>query len=250
MPRDRQRALPALRRPSRTALAGRFVAGARGEDALRIAGELVSTGRTVALEHVPGRSADAVAELVALTRLAESSGLARSCELSVPVDRLGADGARRVAAAAAMAGVGICLTGLADPVDELATSLPDARTAVPATGAGAEERCRTVAGRPVRLVAGRGRAADRTLVRCLNLLMPAPGHLAVAASDRLLVAVVGERAAWYDRAPGSWEHVLPYGVRTAEQQRLVASGAALRVVVPSGPGAAVRVVRRLVAGAA
>jgi len=108
---------------------------------------------------------------------------------------------------------------------------------------------RRVAGRDVRLVAGRGTAADLVLVRCLNVLMPAAGSPAVAAADPRLVAVVGERAAWYDRPPGSWEHVMPYGVRPAEQQRLVASGATVRVAVPSGHGAAAFVVKRL-AGAA
>jgi proline dehydrogenase len=42
---------------------------------------------------------------------------------------------------------------------------------------------------------------------------------------------------------------MPYGVRTAEQQRLVAAGDRVRVAVPSGPGATGLVLRRL-AGAA
>jgi proline dehydrogenase len=79
--------------------------------------------------------------------------------------------------------------------------------------------------------------------------MPAAGSLAVAAADPRVVAVVGERAVWYDRPPGSWEHVMPYGVRTGEQQRLVAAGVAVRIAVPSGPGAAALLVKRL-AGAA
>jgi proline dehydrogenase len=180
----------------------------------------------------------------------ESSGLVASCELSVPVHRLGQDGALEVVGTAAAAGVGVCLTGPSGPVDELAASLPGVRTAVPVAEPGTEARCRALAGRPVRLVSGRGTAADRVLVRCLNVLLAAPGPLAVAASAPLLIAVVGERATWYDRPPGSWEHVLPYGVRTGEQQRLVASGAALRVAVPSGPGAPGLAARRLLAGTA
>ena len=91
----------------------------------------------------------------------------------------------------------------------------------------------------------RGSAADLALVRCLNVLMPASGALSVASSDPRLVAVTGERAAWYDRPPGSWEHVMPYGVRTGEQQRLVAAGTAVRVAVPSGPGATALLLKRL-----
>jgi proline dehydrogenase len=247
MVRDR-RPLPPLRH-RRPGVAARFVAGPRADDALRVAGELVHAGRRVALDHLPARSADAAAELTALVARVACAGLAGECELTVPLDRLGSEGARRVCSTAADVGLGVCLTGPAPLVDKLAATLPGVRTAVPCGDPGAEERARALAGRDVRLVAGRGTAADLVLVRCLNVLMPATGSLAVATADLRLVAVAGERAAWYDRPPGSWEHVMPYGVRTTEQQRLVASGATVRVAVPSGPGAAGLLVRRL-AGAA
>lgn len=247
--RGRARALPALR-ARRPGPASRLLAGPRVEDALRVATELVGSGRRVALEHVPGRVADDVAELGALAGRIAAAGLAEACELTVPVGRLGAAGARAVAAAAAAVGTGVCLTGAPGAVDALLPELPGVRAAVRAGEPGAERRCRFLAGRPVRLVAGRGAAADRTLARCVNVLFPAGGHLAVAAADPRLVAVVGERAAWYDRPPGTWEHVMPYGVRTAEQQRLVAAGTGVRVAVPSGPGAAGLLLRRLVGAAA
>jgi proline dehydrogenase len=248
MVRARQRPLPALRH-RRPGVAGRFVAGPRVDDALRVAGELVRAGRRVALDHLPSRSDDAADELVALVVRVAGSGLAAHCELTVPVGRLDTGPARRVAREAAEHGVGVCLTGPAHVVDALAAELPGARIAVPCAEPGAEDRCRALAGLDVRLVAGRGTAADLALVRCVNVLMPAAGSLAVAAADPRLVAVVGERAAWYDRPPGSWEHVMPYGVRTGEQQRLVAAGTAVRVAVPSGPGAMAVLLRRL-AGAA
>ena len=244
---DRQRALPALRHRRPGALA-RFAAGPRAEDALRVAAELVAGGRRVALDHVPGRGADDVAELGALAGRIAAAGLAAACELTVPVDRLGAGGARAVAAAASGAGTGICLTGASGAVDALLPDLPGVRAAVRAAEPGAERRCRFLAGRPVRLVAGRGAAADRTFARCVNVLFAAGGHLAVAAADPRLVAVVGERAAWYHRPSETWEHVMPYGVHTAEQQRLAAAGAGVRVAVPSGPGAAGLLLRRLVHG--
>jgi proline dehydrogenase len=244
----RRRPLPALhhRRPG---VSARFVAGPRVDDALRVAGELVRAGRRVALDHLPPRSADAAAELTTLVARVAGAGLAADCELTVPLDRLGTLGARRVASAAAASGLGVCLLGPATLIDRLAAELPGARTAVLCGDRDAEERARTLAGRAVRLVAGRGSAADLTLVRCLNVLLPAPGPLSVATSDPRLVAVTGERATWYDRPPGSWEHLMSYGVRTAEQQRLVAAGATVRVAVPSGTGAAGLLVRRL-AGAA
>jgi proline dehydrogenase len=61
--------------------------------------------------------------------------------------------------------------------------------------------------------------------------MAAGGTLAVATTDPRLVAVTGERAAWNDRTPDSWEHVMPYGVRTDQQRRLVAAGYAVRVSI-------------------
>ena len=247
MVRDR-RPLPTLRH-RRPGVAARFVAGPRVDDALRVAGELVHAGRRVALDHLPSRSADAAEELEALVLRLAGAGLAAPCELTVPVERLGVADSRRVARTAGEHGLGVCLTGPAGAVEALAAELPGIRAAVPCGEPGAEERCRALAGSDVRLVAGRGTPADLTLVRCVNVLMPAAGSLAVAAADPRLVAVVGERAAWYDRPPGSWEHVMPYGVRTGEQQRLVAAGVAVRVAVPSGPGAAGLLVRRL-AGAA
>ena len=68
--------------------------------------------------------------------------------------------------------------------------------------------------------------------------MAGDGHPEIAAADRRLIAIAGERAAWNGRTPDSWEHVMPYGVRTDEQHRLVAGGYTVRVAVPSGGGAA------------
>jgi proline dehydrogenase len=90
-----------------------------------------------------------------------------------------------------------------------------------------------------------GAAADLAFVRCLNVLMAGDGRPEIAASDRRLIAIAGERAAWNGRTPDSWEHVMPYGVLTDEQHRLVAGGYAVRVAVPSGRGAAAVVARRL-----
>ena len=242
--RDRTRALPVLR-ARRPGPASRVLAGPRAEDALRVASELVMAGRRVAVDHVPGRDQDGVAELTALAGRIAAAGLGGACELTVPLDRLGSAGARTVAAAAASAGTGVCLTGEPGAVDALAPTVPGARTAVRTAEPDAEERCRALAGGRVRLVAGRGAAASRTLARCVNLLFAAGGSLAVAAADPRLLAVVGERAAWYDRPSETWEHVMPYGVHTAEQQRLVAAGTGLRIAVPSGPGAPGLLLRRL-----
>ena len=220
----------------------RFVAGPRADDAVRVAGELVAEGRLVALEPVAGRRDDAAADLESLVGRVRAAGLAASCELTVPVDRLGRQGVLDVA----RGGLPVVLSGSPGDVDALAADLPDAGVAVRAGEPGSEARCRELADGRVRLLAGRGADGDLAFVRCLNVLMAGSGRPAVATSDLRLVAIAGERAAWNGRSPDSWEHVMPYGVRTAEQRRLVAAGLAVRVTVPSGRGAVPATARSLV----
>jgi proline dehydrogenase len=229
--------LGAVPRPLR-----RFVAGARPEDAVGVAAELVAEGRVVALEPVPGSADAAAAEFQALAAQVRTAGLAGSCVLTVPVDLLGRQGAVDVADA----GLPVVLSGAGEAVDALAGDLPEAGVVVPAVEPGAEGRCRDLGSRHVRLLSGRGAGADLAFVRCLNVLMAAGGRPAVATADLRLIAIAGERAAWNGRSPDSWEHVMPYGVRTAEQRRLAAAGLTVRVAVPSGRGAAVATARTLV----
>jgi len=201
------------------------------DDPVGVARELVADGCTVAIDHPTADGAGPESnDLVA--RLSEA-GLAAHCELTLPVDRLGAAAVRALVAAG---GPSVALSGPSAAVDDLAAELPDVRVVVRARDADAESRCRVFAGRRVRLVAGRP-AADLAFVRCLNVLMAGDGRPGIAASAPRLIAIAGERAAWNGRTPDSWEHVLPYGVLTEERRRLVAAGYAVRVAVPSGPGA-------------
>jgi proline dehydrogenase len=235
--------LTALRGLAGRHLPARYAAGPRVDDALRVARELVASGRFVALEHEADGDGDVA--LAALAGLVRAAGLTADCEVVLPVGRLGSSRAGALARAAAESGVAVVLSGPAGDVDALAGQLPDTGVVVPAGESGAEQRCRALAGRRVRLVDGRGAAADLAFVRCLNVLMAGPGRPGVGTTDSRLIAIAGERAAWNDRPTDSWEHVMPYGVRPDEQQRLVAAGYRVRVSVPSGPGAAAVVARRL-----
>ncbi|HLM05523.1 MAG TPA: hypothetical protein VK402_10095 [Blastococcus sp.] len=219
-------------------LAGRVVAGPRIDDALRVAGKLVAAGCRVALEHEPAGDADPEAELAELIGRVHAAGLASECELTLGVDRLGTEAVRRLAARAENAGLSVVL-------DEQVADVPGAGVVVAAGRPDAEARCRELANRRVRLLQGRGAAADLAFVRCLNVLMAGTGRLEIAATDPRLIAIAGERAAWNGRAHDSWEHVMPYGISTVEQHRLVAAGAVVRVAVPSGPGAAAVLARRV-----
>ncbi|MGY1801944.1 hypothetical protein ACI78T_01530 [Blastococcus sp. SYSU D00922] len=196
-------------------LSRRLVAG---RDPVDLAQEVVGAGCLVAFE---GGDAGLVARV-------REAGPAASCELTVPVDRL--DGVR---GPAERAGVAIAVTGPPAVVDELAPS--GTRIVVRADEPGADDRCRRLAGRRIRLGAGPGRAAGLRFVRCLNVLMAADGHLGVAVSDPRLVAIAGERAAWNGRPSDSWELVMPYGVLLPEQRRLVAAGSAVRVGLAVAP---------------
>jgi proline dehydrogenase len=217
-------------------LTGRLVAGPRIDDAVRVAAELVTDGRLVALEHTAGAADEAEAELFALIGEVHAAGLATRCELTLP-SALGAAAARRLAAAAAAAGMG---AAVADPLD-----VSGATVVVRAGAPDAEARCRAQADGRVRLVQGRGADADLAFVRCLNVLMAGAGRPGIAASDPRLIAIAGERAAWNGRAPDSWEHVMPYGVLNDEQHRLIAGGYVVRVAVPSGAGAVSALARRI-----
>jgi proline dehydrogenase len=224
--------VPVRSRVSRTLtalLTGRLVAGPRVEDAVRVAAELISDGRRVALEHLPGPADDAEAEFATLIAQVHAAGLADDCELTLPPELV------RLAALAADAGLAV-----ATPAE-----LAGATTVVRADDVAAESRCRARASGRVRLTEGRGSAAGLAFVRCLNVLMAGDGHPEIAASDKRLIAITGERAAWNGRTPDSWEHVMPYGVLADEQHRLVAGGYAVRVAVPSGSGAAATLVRSL-----
>lgn len=223
-------------------LAGRFAAGPRAEDAVRLAADLVAGGCTVALAARAGAGDDGGAEQADLIARVHAAGLAGACELTVSVDRL-AD-VRVLGAEAAAAGLGLALEGTAARVETLLADLPEARVVVPAEEPDAEVRCRALAAGRVRLQAGRGSAARLAFVRCLTVLLAGDGSPAVATSDPRLIAITGERAAWNGRPSDSWEYVMPWGVRTSEQQRLVAAGASVRVAVPSGPGVVAARARR------
>ncbi len=189
-------------------------------DALRLAAELVDGGFSVALEQVPRGDVGAV-----LARLADA-GLAGHCEVTLSVDRPDDE------MPPADAGPSIALTGSRDAVAAVAARLPGARIVVPAVDG--ESWCRDLADRRVRLTSGRGARADLAFVRCLNVLMAGGGQPAVATTDPRLVAIAGERAAWNERTPDSWEHVMPHGVRLHDQRRLLAAGYRVRVAVRAG----------------
>ena len=255
--------------PVSQSIVRRFVAGDDAGDALGTARRLVDDGLAVTLDHlgedtVTAEHARAVRdEYVALLGRLKAAGLTPAAEVSVKLsalgqridDRLAAEYARDICAAAAAAGTTVTL----DAEDHTTTDstleiLAGLRKDYPATGAvlqaylrRTEADCRELAtaGSRVRLCKGAyaepesvafqsALDVDKSYVRCLNILMSGDGYPMVATHDPRLIAIAEDRARWFDRAADEFEFQMLYGVRPDEQARLAADGNAVRVYLPYG----------------
>ena len=81
--------------------------------------------------------------------------------------------------------------------------------------------------------------------RCLSILMSGSGYPMVATHDPRLISIAEDRAKWFDRAPGSFEFQMLYGVRPDEQLRLAGLGYTVRSYVPYGTQWYAYLMRRL-----
>lgn len=250
----------------------RFAAGESDDDAVRATDELVRSGFLVSLDHLgedtlDRSQADATrdAYVTILGRLADSgltSGAEVSVKLSAVGQALGGDGpalatdnARAICEAARVAGTTVTL----DMEDHTTTDLTletlrTLRKDFPDTGAvlqaylhRTEGDCRDLAtaGSRIRLckgaykepdsVAHQARAdVDLAFVRCLKILMAGDGYPMLATHDDRLIAVAEALTVRNDRAKGSYEFQMLYGVRRDEQQRLLDAGEKVRIYVPYG----------------
>ena len=75
---------------------------------------------------------------------------------------------------------------------------------------------------------------DKSYVRCLRVLMQGDGYPMVASHDPRLIAIARKLVLDSDRAKGSYEFQMLYGIRPNEQRRLAAEGETMRVYVPYG----------------
>ena len=75
---------------------------------------------------------------------------------------------------------------------------------------------------------------DAAYERCLRVLMNGQGYPMVASHDPAMIAAAAAMAADAGRATAEWEHQMLYGIRGAEQLRLVGEGRRVRVYVPFG----------------
>ena len=247
----------------------RFVAGTSVDDAVRTTAALVREGLTVSLDRlgedtteVGHADATTKAYVTVLGALAERE-LSTRAEVSVKLSAVGQaldesvalDNARAICEAAAAAGTTVTL----DMEDHTTTDstlgiLRDLRADFPWVGAvvqaylhRTETDCRDLAtaGSRVRLCKGAYKEpasvafqsrpdVDKSYVRCLRVLMEGAGYPMVATHDPRLVRIACALVDRTDRAKGSYEFQMLYGIRPQEQRRLAEDGETVRVYVPYG----------------
>lgn len=249
----------------------RFVAGERLDESMAAVRSLAARGLEVTLDHLgeditdPAealRNRDAYLQLAAALK---EHGLGVKAEMSVKLSAFGQalsgghelalKNVRPVVEAAAEAGTTLTLD-MEDhtTVDSTLAILADLREQFPQTGAvlqsylfRTEDDCRALAGEGsrVRLVKGAykepasvafqdKREVDKAYVRCLKILMAGEGYPMIGSHDPRMVAISQELAHRNGRKSADYEFQMLYGIREAEQQRLVAEGHRMRVYIPYG----------------
>ncbi|WP_043266253.1 proline dehydrogenase family protein [Streptomyces sp. CT34] len=249
----------------------RFVAGERLDESMAVVRTLAARGMEVTLDHLgeditdPAealRNRDAYLQLAAALK---EHGLGTRAEMSVKLSAFGQalPGGHELALrnvtpvveAAADAGTTVTLD-MEDhtTVDSTLAILGTLRERFPQTGAvlqsylfRTEDDCRALAGEGsrVRLVKGAykepatvayqdKREVDLAYVRCLKILMAGRGYPMIGSHDPRMVAIGQELAHRNGRKPADYEFQMLFGIREAEQQRLVAEGHRMRVYIPYG----------------
>ncbi|AZM48952.1 proline dehydrogenase [Streptomyces sp. WAC 06738] len=249
----------------------RFVAGEELADAVAAVRDLSARGLEVTLDHLgedvtdPREALRARDAYLALTEALTHEGLGARAEMSVKLSAFGQalPGGHDLALAhvtpvveaAAAAGTTVTLD-MEDhtTVDSTLAILRTLRERFPQTGAvlqaylfRTEEDCRDLAGEGsrVRLVKGAYKEpavvafqdkaeVDRAYVRCLKILMTGRGYPMIGTHDPRMIAITQELARRHGRKTDEYEFQMLYGIRTQEQQRLVAEGHRMRVYTPYG----------------
>ncbi|HLS75562.1 MAG TPA: proline dehydrogenase family protein [Nocardia sp.] len=176
---------------------------------------------------------------------------------SLPADghRIALDHAREICATATDAGIAVTVDAedhtTTDStlaiVRELRAEFPSVGTVLQAYLRRTENDCREFAGpgsrirlckgayrEPAAVAFQRSSEVDDSYRRCLRVLMSGSGYPMVATHDPAMIAAAATYADECQRGPGDFEFQMLYGIREAEQARLVAAGHRMRVYLPYG----------------
>ncbi|MGA9870937.1 MAG: proline dehydrogenase family protein [Rhodococcus sp. (in: high G+C Gram-positive bacteria)] len=251
-------------------LVERFVAGETEPEVVSAVADLLGSGRFVSVDYLGEDTTDAAqatatvdAYLSLLRAYSALDGAHRSLEVSVKLSALGQgidrslaiENARTICAAADGAGVWVTVDAedhtttdsTLSIVRELRREFPDLGTVLQAYLKRTEEDCRSLSGHRSRIRLCKGaynepesvafqKPADvsDSYVRCLAVLMEGQGYPMVATHDPQMIDAAGGLAKTTGRTPDSYEFQMLYGIRDAEQRRLVGAGNTVRVYVPYG----------------
>ena len=117
--------------------------------------------------------------------------------------------------------------GLPEPGEEIGTAREDHDPADPGGGRGQHAEPASVAHTAKAEV-------DEAYLRCLRILISGPGYPMVATHDLRMVEAARAMAVVHGRSADDHEYQMLYGIRTAEQDRIAASGDRMRVYLPYG----------------
>ncbi|WP_433204372.1 proline dehydrogenase family protein [Nocardia sp. CA-107356] len=255
-------------------LVDRFVAGASEPNAVTAVETLLNSGRYITVDYLGEDTTDieqarnTVSHYLTLLSLLRGSdtGSVGSLEVSLKLSALGQslpmDGhaiarehAHQICTAAADAGVLVTIDAedhtttdsTLSIVRDLRADFPSLGTVLQAYLRRTEADCREFCGPGSRIrlckgayrepasVAYQSRAeVDQSYLDCLRILMNGDGYPMVATHDPALIEAAGVFATATGRKSADFEFQMLYGIRDAEQRRLVSTERHVRVYVPYG----------------
>ena len=263
----------------------RFVAGDTAEQAIGVIERLLADGLLASIDYLGEDTTDrqqatAVTDeyVRLLARLGQTQLAAGGrAEVSVKPTAVGLglaehgektalENINRIAVAARNAGTTVTLDmedhtridATLRLVTELRADFPDLGCVIQSYLRRSPADCQALAtaGSRVRLCKGAYRAPDGVALsarhdvdvcyaRCLRILMEGQGYPMLATHDPRLIQLTGIKADMVERDKSAFEYQMLYGIRPAEQLRLAASGAQVRVYVPYGEDWYGYLIRRL-----
>ena len=263
----------------------RYVAGDSAAEAVQVTRELLQRGLLASLDYLgedttdPEQAAAVTAEYTALLAQLAAGGLTGGGRAEVSVkptavglglaqhgEKTAAENLARICSAAQAAGTTVTVDmedhSRVDQTLRIAGELradhPDLGVVIQSSLRRSVADCAALAqaGSRVRLCKGAYNApgevayaarhdVDRSYARALRVLMDGPGYPMIATHDPRLLRIAAAQAELGARTPDSYEYQMLYGVRPAEQRRLAATGARLRVYLPYGQDWYRYLVRRL-----